>query len=33
LRAQGMSRRLVGDTAGASVMDFLADRVREAEAE
>ena len=32
-RAQALSRKLVGDTAGASVMDFLADRAREADAE
>ena len=32
-RAQALSRRLVGDKAGASVVDFLADRDREAEAE
>jgi hypothetical protein len=32
-RAQALSRRLVGDTAGATVADFLADRAREAEAE
>jgi AbrB family looped-hinge helix DNA binding protein len=32
-RAQALSRKLVGDTTGASVMDFLADRAREADAE
>lgn len=32
-RAQALSRRLVGDKAGASVADFLADRACEAEAE
>lgn len=32
-RAQALSRRLVGDKAGASVADFLVDRAREAEAE
>lgn len=32
-RAQALSRRLTADKAGASVMDFLADRAREAEAE
>lgn len=30
-RAQEMSRRLIGDKAGASVDDFLNDRAREAE--
>ena len=32
-RAQALSRTLVAGKAGASVDDFLADRVREAEAE
>ncbi len=32
-RAQNLSRRLIGGKAGASVEDFLADRVREAQAE
>ena len=32
-RAQELSRRLVGGQAGASVEDFLADRVRETRAE
>ena len=32
-RAQALSRRLIGDKAGAAVADFLADRAREAEAE
>lgn len=32
-RAQALSRKLVGDKAGASVEDFLSDRAREAEAE
>ncbi len=32
-RAQALSRRLTTDKAGASVMDFLADRASEAEAE
>ena len=32
-RAQALSRRLIGDKAGASVADCLGDRAREAEAE
>ena len=32
-RAQELSRRLIGDKAGASVEDFLADRARQAETE
>ncbi len=32
-RAQALSRKLVAGQAGASVEDFLADRVREAKAE
>jgi AbrB family looped-hinge helix DNA binding protein len=32
-RAQALSRRLTADKTGASVMDFLADRAREADAE
>jgi AbrB family looped-hinge helix DNA binding protein len=32
-RAQALSRKLVGDQAGASVADFLASRASEAEAE
>ena len=32
-RAQALSRRLIGDKAGASGADCLADRAREAEAE
>ena len=32
-RAQDLSRRLIGDKAGSSVEDFLADRLRDADSE